>query len=227
LFGDGSIFSYSVAVADGSRMHWHNIACRLFVHLFCHVPAETYVRLTADARGGVMIYGFLFFGAQLFGLLATFALDRSKQRILFSYVCGSTALLCPLVFGFPTEMWIAHALFWPTLAPSWLLPRARWWIRTPIISGSRVQPLRPIGDQARSAVVSPATGAPIRVPYIVGTDRLVLSANEVGTSSTALQSTARAPALVLMTLCRRNAERRTTEEASGCCPGVFPTFDFC
>jgi hypothetical protein len=25
-------------------------------------------------------------------------------------------VLCPLVFGFPTEMWLAHALFWPTLA---------------------------------------------------------------------------------------------------------------
>src|SRR5215475_3570360 len=116
MFGDGSIFSYSVAVADGWRMHWHNIACRLFVHLFCHLPAETYVRLTADPRGGILIYGFLFFGAQLFGLIATFALDRSRQRLLFSYACASTACLCPLVFGFPTEMWIAHALFWPTLA---------------------------------------------------------------------------------------------------------------
>jgi hypothetical protein len=27
-------------------------------------------------------------------------------------------LLCPLVFGFPTEMWFAHAAFWPTLAVS-------------------------------------------------------------------------------------------------------------
>jgi hypothetical protein len=116
MFGDGSLFSYSVAVADGWRMHWHNIACRLFVHLFCHLPAETYVKLTADPRGGIVIYGFLFFGAPLFGLLATFALDRSRQRILFSYACASTALLCPLVFGFPTEMWIAHALFWPALA---------------------------------------------------------------------------------------------------------------
>jgi hypothetical protein len=116
LFGDGSIFSYSVAVADGWRIHWHNISCRLFVLLFCHVPAEAYVKLTADPRGGIVIYGFLFFGAQLFGLIATFALDRSRQRILFTYACGSTAILCPLVFGFPTEMWIAHALFWPTLA---------------------------------------------------------------------------------------------------------------
>jgi len=116
LFGDGSIFSYSVAVADGWRIHWHNISCRLFVLLFCHVPAEAYVKLTGDPRGGIAIYGFLFFGAQLFGLIATFALDRSRQRILFAYACGSTAVLCPLVFGFPTEMWIAHALFWPTLA---------------------------------------------------------------------------------------------------------------
>jgi hypothetical protein len=116
MFGDGSIFSYSVAVADGWRIHWHNISCRVFVLLFCHLPAETYVRLTADPRGGILIYGFLFFGAQLFGLLATYLIDRSRRRILFSYACGSTTLLCPLVFGFPTEMWMAHALFWPTLA---------------------------------------------------------------------------------------------------------------
>src|SRR5262245_5457724 len=116
MFGDGSIFSYSVAVADGWRIHWHNISCRLFVLLFCHLPAEAYVKLTADPRGGILIYGFLFFGAQLFGLVATYLLDRSRHRILFTYACGSTAILCPLVFGFPTEMWIAHALFWPTLA---------------------------------------------------------------------------------------------------------------
>ena len=115
MFGDGSIFSYSVAVTDGWRIHWHNISSRLFVHLFAHLPAEAYVRLTGDPRGGIMIYGFLFFGAQLFGLLATLALDRSPGRILLGYACASTACLCPLVFGFPTEMWIAHALFWPAL----------------------------------------------------------------------------------------------------------------
>ena len=27
-------------------------------------------------------------------------------------------MLCPLVFGFPTEMWMAHAMFWPALAVS-------------------------------------------------------------------------------------------------------------
>jgi hypothetical protein len=116
IYADGSIFSYSVAVQDARAFHWHNISGRLFVYLFSLLPAETYVELTRDARGGIVIYGFLFFVAQLLGLLATFAADRSKDRIIFSYACVSTACLCPLVFGFPTEMWMAHALFWPALA---------------------------------------------------------------------------------------------------------------
>src|SRR5262249_59899849 len=89
---------------------------RLVVYLFFYVPAETYVELTKDAYGGIVVYGFLFFVAPLLGLVATLAADRSKGRIIFSYACFSTACLCPLVFGFPTEMWVAHALFWPTLA---------------------------------------------------------------------------------------------------------------
>ncbi len=115
LFADGSFFSYSVAAQDAWSF-WHNNSGRLFVYLFAHVPAQTYVGLTTDAQGGVAIYGFLFFVAPLLGLAATFALDRSKGRILFSYASLSTACLCPLVFGFPTETWISHALFWPTLA---------------------------------------------------------------------------------------------------------------
>ena len=115
LYGDGSLFSYAVAVRDAWAFHWHNISARLFVYLFSLLPAETYVGLTGDARGGIALYGFLFFAAPLLGLAATFVADRSKGRIIFVYACFSTALLCPLVFGFPTEMWIAHALFWPTL----------------------------------------------------------------------------------------------------------------
>jgi hypothetical protein len=116
LFGDGAIFSYAVAVGDAWAFHWHNIPGRLFVYLFSHVPAEAYVHVTKDARGGIALYGLLFFGAQLVGLAATWAADRSENQIIFTYACGSTACLCPFVFGFPTEMWMAHALFWPTLA---------------------------------------------------------------------------------------------------------------
>ena len=49
-------------------------------------------------------------------MIGTFAADRSRGRIIFVYACCSTALLCPLIFGFPTEMWLAHAMFWPALA---------------------------------------------------------------------------------------------------------------
>ncbi len=116
LYGDGSIFSYSVAVRSGWSYHFHNIADRMFVYAFSHLPAEAYVALTGDARGGIFLYGLLFFAAPLAGLLVTFAVDRSPNRTLFAAACLSTAGLCPLVFGFPTEMWVAHAAFWPTLA---------------------------------------------------------------------------------------------------------------
>jgi hypothetical protein len=115
-YADGSLFSYAVAVQDAWEFHWHNISGRLLVYLFSLLPAETYVGLTGDARGGIALYGFLFYGAQLLGLAATFAADRSDGRIIFAYACLSTACLCPLVYGLPTEMWMAHAVFWPALA---------------------------------------------------------------------------------------------------------------
>jgi hypothetical protein len=118
MYGDGAMFSYSVAVQDAWAFHWHNISGRLSVYLLCLAPAEIYVELTGAPSGGIVAYGLLFFVAQLVGLAGTFAADRSKGRIIFGYACFSTACLCPLVFGFPTEMWLAHALFWPALAAS-------------------------------------------------------------------------------------------------------------
>ena len=116
LYADGSLFSYAVAVQDAWLLHWHNISGRLFVFLFALLPAEIYVGLSGNARGGIALYGFLFYVAPLLGLGATFAADRSNGRVIFAYACVSTACLCPLVFGFPTEMWMAHAVFWPALA---------------------------------------------------------------------------------------------------------------
>jgi hypothetical protein len=116
LYGDGAIFAYGVAVQDSWAIHWHNIIARATVYLATCLPAETYVALTGNARGGITLYSLLFFSAQLVGLVATFMADRSAGRLLFTFACLSTAILCPLVFGFPTEMWFAHALFWPALA---------------------------------------------------------------------------------------------------------------
>lgn len=116
MFGDGSIFSYAIAAQDAWAFHWHNISGRLFVYLYAYVPAEAVVALTGSAIAGITIYGLLFFTAPLLGLLLTFIADRSKGRVLFVYACLSTAVLCPLVYGAPTEMWVAHTLFWPALA---------------------------------------------------------------------------------------------------------------
>src|SRR5712672_218332 len=118
LYADGAMFSYAVAVQDVWAFHWHNISGRLSVFLLSLLPAEIYVGLSGNPGAGIVVYGLLFYLAPLAGLIGTFAADRSRGRIIFVYACCSTALLGPLVFGFPTEMWLAHALFWPTLAVS-------------------------------------------------------------------------------------------------------------
>jgi hypothetical protein len=116
LYADGAMFSYAVAVQDVWAFHWHNIADRVSVFFLSLWPAETLVGLTGSPAAGIITYGFLFYVAPLIGLLGTLAADRSRGRILFAYACASMALLCPLIFGFPTEMWMAHAVFWPVLA---------------------------------------------------------------------------------------------------------------
>src|SRR5712671_2070865 len=118
LYADGAMFSYAVAVGDVWAFHWHNISGRMSVFLLTLWPAEIYVGLGGNPAAGIVVYGLLFYLAPLAGLIATFAADRSRGRLIFVYACASTALLCPLVFGFPTEMWLAHALFWPALAVS-------------------------------------------------------------------------------------------------------------
>jgi hypothetical protein len=118
LYGDGAMFSYAVAVQDVWAFHWHNISGRTSVFLLTLLPAESLVAITGEPWVGIIAYGFLFYVAPLVGLAATYAADRSPGRSIFLYACGSTALLCPLIFGFPTEMWLAHAIFWPTLALS-------------------------------------------------------------------------------------------------------------
>jgi hypothetical protein len=118
LYADGAMFSYAVAVQDVWAFHWHNISGRLSVFFLGLWPAEAFVGLTGNPGAGIVVYGLLFYLAPLAGLIGTFAADRSRCRSIFVYACGSTALLCPLIFGFPTEMWLAHAVFWPALAVS-------------------------------------------------------------------------------------------------------------
>ena len=118
LYGDGAMFSYAVAVRDVWAFHWHNISGRTSVFLLTLLPAEALVGITGNPWAGIIAYGLLFYISPLAGLAVTYAADRSPGRLIFVYACGSTALLCPLIFGFPTEMWLAHAIFWPALALS-------------------------------------------------------------------------------------------------------------
>lgn len=116
LYGDGAMFSYAVAVRDVWAFHWHNIAGRTSVYLLTLLPGEWLA--ARHPWAGVMAYGFLFYVGPLVGLVFTYAIDRSNTRAFFLSACASTAILCPLIFGFPTEMWLAHAIFWPVLTMS-------------------------------------------------------------------------------------------------------------
>ena len=118
LYGDGAMFSYAVAVQDVWAFHWHNISGRSSVYFLTLLPAETMVGVTGRPGVGIITYGLLFYISPLTGLILTYLADRSPRRFIFFYACCSTALLCPLIFGFPTEMWLAHAIFWPALAIS-------------------------------------------------------------------------------------------------------------
>ena len=101
LYADGAMFSYAVAVQDVWAFHWHNISGRLSVYFLSLLPAEIYVGLSGNPGAGIVVYGLLFYLAPLASLIGTYAADRSNDRIFFVYACCSTALLCPLIFGFP------------------------------------------------------------------------------------------------------------------------------
>ena len=139
LYADGAMFSYAVAAQDVWAFHWHNSSGRLSVYFLSLLPAQLYVGLSGNPGAGIVVYGLLFYVAPLAGLIGTFAADRSRDHIIFVYACCSTALLCPLVFGFPTEMWLAHALFWPALAASHYAKRDHRWNHTRVhpVAGTR------------------------------------------------------------------------------------------
>jgi len=136
-YGDGSIFSYAVATQEVWAFHWRNIATRVATYALTLAPGEIVVALGGAPAAGVFVYGLCLFSAPAFSLAATFALDRAAGRPYFVFACASTALLCPLVFGFPTEMWIAHALFWPAFAGAMTAPtawRASAWLAALMIA---------------------------------------------------------------------------------------------
>lgn len=121
-YGDGSIFSYAVATREVWAFHWHNIATRVATYALTLAPGEAAVALTGAPSAGVFVYGLFFFVAPAVSLAATFALDRAAGRPYFIAACAATALLAPLVFGFPTEMWIGVALFWPAFSCAMTAP---------------------------------------------------------------------------------------------------------
>ena len=94
LYGDGAMFSYSVAAQDAWAFHWHNISGRLTVYLL-HLAARRSL-CRADRRPKrrhCRLWLSVFRGAAL-GLVATFAADRSQGPHHFRLSPVSRPLAC-------------------------------------------------------------------------------------------------------------------------------------
>lgn len=115
-FADGGLFAYAAAAGEGWELHWRNIPGRIAAFAAAGLPGALAARAAADPSVGLAVYGACWLLAPALGLAATAAADRSGGRVFTLWAAASTALALPLVYGFPTELWIAHAAFWPALA---------------------------------------------------------------------------------------------------------------
>jgi hypothetical protein len=129
FFADGSLFSYAVAADNAWSFHWRQIPGRLAAYLWASWPGQEWGLLTGDPSAGVAVYAALNFLAPAAGLAAVWAADRAGT--FTSCAALSSSLLCPVLFGFPTELWISHAAIWPAFALLWRVAgHVRWAIGT-------------------------------------------------------------------------------------------------
>lgn len=117
LYADGGIFAYAVAAADSWDFHFRQIPARAAAWALTAGLGEAVTRITGVPEWGVWAYHAAFLALPSLGLLATWGADRTGR--ILPWAAASTALLLPLAFGFPTELWVAHAAFWPALALGW------------------------------------------------------------------------------------------------------------
>ncbi len=117
LFADGGLFAYAVAAGDSWDFHFRQIPARAAAWAVTAGLGEAIGRLAGAPALGVAAYHAAFLALPALSLVATLRADRSGQ--ILPWAAASTALLLPLVFGFPTELWVAHAGFWPALALGW------------------------------------------------------------------------------------------------------------
>ena len=131
LFYDGSFFSLTIAVGRPWNLLWCNFPGRFAAsYLLTAFPAQLYGDATGSASAAVRLYAILYICWPTIGIAATRLLDRTDDKH-FSAYCNVASVTTPLfTFGFPTEVWITCALFWPTLcccactkhfsAPCWM-----------------------------------------------------------------------------------------------------------
>lgn len=115
LFYDGGLFSAVVAVGRPWEIYFCNFPARLGAYSLGVIPAAQFGRLTGSGAGAVHLYAILYICWPTLGVVATRLLDNTTDKHVSAF-CNVATLTTPYyAYGFPTEVWISFALFWPTL----------------------------------------------------------------------------------------------------------------
>lgn len=114
LYADGSFFAFALATGDPWWTFWVNIPTRASSFVLTIGPPYLVAEATGNFRWALWTYSLALALCPVIGLLVTKAVDPWRG-LLTSCCAFSTVSVVPFVVFFPTEIWVTHAMFWPTL----------------------------------------------------------------------------------------------------------------
>jgi len=115
LWGDGSLFAYVAGLDDPWSLFWRDFPARLGGGLISTLPAWVAGRLGVEAEGISFIYQATWLALPLAGLGWAWRLLPADDKDWIAPAVLFWAAVVMTSFTFPTELWVAAALFWPVL----------------------------------------------------------------------------------------------------------------
>lgn len=115
-FADGGYFVFGMATGDPWHLFWNNVPQRAAAYVITIAPLEWALdRGLLSVASLLPIYSAVFLGFPVACMaLAPLSLGREQRRLLI-YPALALAGIAPLLYGFPTEVWLMLGAFWVVL----------------------------------------------------------------------------------------------------------------